>query len=99
MIIQLPHIRTAKTARAQDGAEPSAVSVSIHNLRRLAHLAEDRFAEYESKRARALGAHGQLLASAPFALATMVGALVVGEYGAKQVCLLSPLLFHFSSVA
>ena len=79
-----PHI-LVRMKDAQDGAEPSAVSVTLHNLQRLAHFAEDRHVEYQAKAQSILQANSQLLAQAPFALATMVSAAMLGEQGYKQV--------------
>ena len=69
----------------QDGAEPSAVSVTLYNLQRLSHFAEDRHAEYQSKAQSILRSNSQLLEQAPFALATMVSAGMVGDSGYRQV--------------
>ena len=55
----------------QDGAEPSAASITLHNLQRLTHFAEDRHAEYREKAESILRSNSQLLEKAPFALATM----------------------------
>lgn len=79
-----PHI-LVRMKDAQDGAEPSAVSVTLHNLQRLAHLAEDRHVEYQGKAQSILQSNSQLLGQAPFALATMVSAAVLAERGYKQV--------------
>lgn len=57
----------------------------MSNLQRLAHFAEDRYKEYETKKQRTIDANSQILTSAPFALATMVDALLIGECGIKQV--------------
>ncbi|KAF9809802.1 hypothetical protein IEO21_07245 [Rhodonia placenta] len=72
---------------AQDGAEPSAVSVTLSNLLRLAHFAEDRYKEYQEKANSVLAANAQLLGAAPFALATMVSAAMLTERGLKQFVL------------
>lgn len=69
----------------QDGAEPSAVSVTLANLQRLAHLAEDRHAEYNTKAKSILSSNGQLLTRAPFALASMVSAAMMADKGYMQV--------------
>ena len=70
---------------AQDGAEPSAVSVTLHNLNRLSHFAEDRHAEYKDKADSTVKANSQILEKAPFALATMISAAMVAQRGLKQV--------------
>ncbi|KAI0088897.1 hypothetical protein BDY19DRAFT_890358 [Irpex rosettiformis] len=69
---------------AQDGAEPSAVSVTLYNLQRLAHFAEDRHAEYQAKADSILRSNSQLLEHAPFALATTVSAGMVADSGYRQ---------------
>ncbi|OJT15668.1 Spermatogenesis-associated protein 20 [Trametes pubescens] len=69
---------------AQDGAEPSAVSVTLANLQRLAHLAEDRHADYNAKAKSILSSNGQLLTRAPFALASMVSAAMMADKGYMQ---------------
>lgn len=69
---------------AQDGAEPSAVSVTLYNLNRLAHFAEDRRTEYLEKAKSIVSSNSQLLEHAPFALATMVSAALVAQRGYKQ---------------
>ncbi|PSS29549.1 hypothetical protein PHLCEN_2v2961 [Hermanssonia centrifuga] len=73
---------------AQDGAEPSAVSVTLHNLYRLAHFAEDRHAEYGANAESILRTNSQLLNHAPFALATMVGAAMSANKGYRQFILI-----------
>ena len=76
----------ALTSRTeQDGAEPSAVSVTLYNLNRLAHLTEDRHTEYQEKAKSILNSNSQLLENAPFALATMVSAALIAQRGYKQV--------------
>ena len=69
----------------QDGAEPSAVSVTLYNLNRLSHFAEDRHEDYQAKAQSVLRSNAQLLEHAPFALATMVSAVMVAQRGYKQV--------------
>ncbi|KAI0634762.1 hypothetical protein C8Q77DRAFT_1103957 [Trametes polyzona] len=69
---------------AQDGAEPSAVSITLSNLQRLAHFAEDRHMEYNEKAKSVLASNGQLLSRAPFALASMVSAAMMAEKGYMQ---------------
>ncbi|KZT07968.1 uncharacterized protein LAESUDRAFT_698029 [Laetiporus sulphureus 93-53] len=72
---------------AQDGAEPSAVSVTLSNLQRLAHFAEDKHKEYTEKAQSILTSNGQLLEAAPFALATIVSAAMARQKGYKQLIL------------
>ncbi|KAI0336630.1 hypothetical protein GY45DRAFT_1315214 [Cubamyces sp. BRFM 1775] len=69
---------------AQDGAEPSAVSITLSNLQRLAHFAEDRHAAYNEKAKSILASNGQLLSQAPFALASMVSAAMMADKGYMQ---------------
>ncbi|RDX46148.1 hypothetical protein OH76DRAFT_1407279 [Lentinus brumalis] len=78
-----PHI-LIRMKDAQDGAEPSAVSVSLSNLQRLAHFAEDKHAEYNEKAQSIIASNGQLLKQAPFALATMVSAALMADNGYMQ---------------
>jgi uncharacterized protein YyaL (SSP411 family) len=69
----------------QDGAEPSAVSITLYNLNRLSHFAEDRHSDYQAKAQSILRSNSQLLEHAPYALATMVSAAMVAQRGYKQV--------------
>ncbi|GJE86611.1 thioredoxin domain-containing protein [Phanerochaete sordida] len=78
-----PHI-LVRMKDAQDGAEPSAASISLYNLHRLAHIAEDRHAQYHERAAGVLRTHGQLLEHAPFALATMLSAALLAQRGLRQ---------------
>lgn len=78
-----PHI-LVRMKDAQDGAEPSAVSITLYNLNRLAHFAEDRHVEYQAKAQSILRSNSQLLEHAPFALATMVSAALIAERGYRQ---------------
>ncbi|KAI0694518.1 hypothetical protein BC835DRAFT_1406417 [Cytidiella melzeri] len=78
-----PHI-LVRMKDAQDGAEPSAASVTIYNLQRLAHFAEDRHVEYREKAESILRSNSQLLDQAPFALATMVSGAMLSENGYRQ---------------
>ncbi|KAI1788099.1 hypothetical protein LXA43DRAFT_1161917, partial [Ganoderma leucocontextum] len=69
---------------AQDGSEPSAVSVTLSNLQRLAHFAEDHHTAFDDRAKSILASSGQLLKQAPHALATMVSNALMGEKGYKQ---------------
>ncbi|KAI0777401.1 hypothetical protein BD413DRAFT_609765 [Trametes elegans] len=69
---------------AQDGAEPSAVSITLSNLQRLAHFAEDRHAAYTEKAKSVLDSNGQLLSRVPHALASMVSAAMAASKGYMQ---------------
>ncbi|KAH9948039.1 hypothetical protein B0H21DRAFT_735904 [Amylocystis lapponica] len=75
---------------AQDGAEPSAASVTLANLQRLAHVAEDRRAAYGAQARSVLAAHAQLLGAAPFVLGTMVGAALGAQRGGTQLVVTGP---------
>ena len=79
-----PHI-VLRMKDAQDGAEPSAASVTLANLFRLSHIAEDAHAEYEKKAESILRANATLLEHAPFALGAMVGNALVRERGYVQM--------------
>ena len=59
--------------------------MTLQNLYRLAYVAEDRHVEYNEKAQSVLQSNGQLLAHAPHALATMVGAALAGQTGFRQV--------------
>ncbi|CAL1708631.1 unnamed protein product [Somion occarium] len=69
---------------AQDGAEPSAASISLYNLNRLSHFAEDKYKDYHTKARSVIKSNSQLLNSAPFAVATMVSAAMMWQKGYKQ---------------
>lgn len=81
----------------QDGAEPSAASVTLYNLHRLAHFAEDRHEDYHFKAQSILRSNSQLLTRAPFVSATMVSAAMAADKGYKQVC--RGIVFARSSVS
>ncbi|CDO71167.1 hypothetical protein BN946_scf184845.g37 [Trametes cinnabarina] len=70
---------------AQDGAEPSAASITLSNLQRLAHFAEDKYADYNEKAKSILASNGQLLSRAPYALASMVSAALLADRGYMQL--------------
>ncbi|KAI0707578.1 hypothetical protein C8T65DRAFT_740356 [Cerioporus squamosus] len=78
-----PHI-LIRMKDAQDGAEPSAVSITLFNLQRLAHFAEDKHTEYNEKAQSIIASNGQLLKQAPYALATMVSAALMADKGYMQ---------------
>ena len=61
------------------------MSITLYNLHRLAHIAEDRHSEYQAKAESILRSNSQLLEHAPFALATMVGAALTAQRGYRQV--------------
>ncbi|KAH8101789.1 hypothetical protein BXZ70DRAFT_1007034 [Cristinia sonorae] len=75
---------------AQDGAEPSAVSITLHNLNRLSHFAEDRHTEYRAKAVSIIKSNSQVLDKAPFALATLISAAMVADRGMKQFIVSGP---------
>ncbi|PCH44709.1 hypothetical protein WOLCODRAFT_123981, partial [Wolfiporia cocos MD-104 SS10] len=72
---------------AQDGAEPSAASVTLSNLHRLAHYAEDRHAEYTDKARSVLSSNAQLLETVPHALGAIVSAAIVARKRYRQFIL------------
>lgn len=78
----------------QDGAEPSANSVSASNLLRLSHYTGRQ--EWLQKSQRLLAAFSDRLTKVPIALPEMVRALMAQHYTLKQVSHLLPL--HFSSM-
>ena len=72
----------------QEGAEPSAMAVSVANLYRLAHLLDEMRDDYAAKaQACVLGA-SSLLQRAPFAMGTLTSNALLDEEeeGIKQVC-------------
>ncbi|KAI0711527.1 hypothetical protein C8Q76DRAFT_622913 [Earliella scabrosa] len=69
---------------AQDGAEPSAVSITLSNLQRLAHFAEDNHAAYTEKAQSIVASNGQLLKQAPHALGSMTSAALLAKMGYVQ---------------
>ncbi|GJJ13380.1 hypothetical protein Clacol_007633 [Clathrus columnatus] len=69
----------------QDGAEPSALSVSLSNLYRLASLITDEEYDLKSKAERTLSSQSNMIAKAPYALGMMVGAAEMGTRGMKEV--------------
>ncbi|KZT68420.1 hypothetical protein DAEQUDRAFT_712033 [Daedalea quercina L-15889] len=79
-----PHI-LIRMKDAQDGAEPSAASVTLANLYRLAHIAEDYHTEFGEKAGSILRSNAQLLEYAPFALGAMLANAVVHERGYVQM--------------
>jgi uncharacterized protein YyaL (SSP411 family) len=66
-----------------DGAEPSAGSVSVHNLLTLAHLTGDQDAR--SKAERALGRYGAKAGRAARVIPMMLAALSAWHAGATQI--------------
>ncbi len=61
------------------------MSITLSNLQRLAHFAEDKHAAYEEKADSILASNGQLLKQAPHALASMVSAALMADKGYMQV--------------
>ena len=61
------------------------MSITLSNLQRLAHFAEDKHAEYDKKAQSILASNGQLLKQAPSALASMVSAALMADRGYMQV--------------
>lgn len=72
----------------QDGAEPSANSVSASNLLRLSHYTGKQ--EWLQKSRRLLAAFAERLTKVPIALPEMVRALMAQHYTLKQVIHLPP---------
>jgi len=66
-----------------DGAEPSASSVSVHNLLTLAHLLDD--ADARSKAERTLARYGPRAGRAARAIPMMLAALSAWHAGATQI--------------
>jgi uncharacterized protein len=66
-----------------DGAEPSASSVSVHNLLTLAHLTGDEDAR--AKAERTLGRYGERAGRAARAIPMMLAALSAWHAGATQI--------------
>lgn len=84
-----PHV-LLRMKDTQDGAEPSAAAVTLANLGRLAHVAEDARAEYEEKAESVLRANAQMLESTPGALGAMVGNALVRARGYVQMVVTGP---------
>lgn len=84
------HVRLSLFVRHtdQDGAEPSANSVSASNLLRLSHYTGKR--EWLQKSQRLLAAFTERLTKVPIALPEMVRALMAQHYTLKQVIHLLP---------
>lgn len=71
---------------SQDGAEPSALSVSVSNLYRLSYLITTEGSQLRDKAEKTLASQGNMLERAPYALGMMVAAAQMGPHGLKQVC-------------
>ncbi|EPT05702.1 hypothetical protein FOMPIDRAFT_138440 [Fomitopsis schrenkii] len=84
-----PHV-LIRMKDAQDGAEPSAAAVTLANLGRLAHFAEDARAEYEEQAESVLRANAQMLEHTPGAVGAMVGNALVRSRGYVQVVVTGP---------
>ena len=71
----------------QEGAEPSAMAVSVANLYRLAHLLDDKRDDYAHPAQACVIGAGSLLKRAPFAMGTLTGNALLDEEeeGIKQV--------------
>ena len=74
------------------------MSVTLSNLQRLAHFAEDKHSAFTEKAKSILASNGQLLKQAPHAIAYMVGAALMGEKGYMQVRLCEALLLAHPNV-
>lgn len=81
-----PHI-LIRIRDNQDGAEPAASSVTLHNLQRLAaydSVNSERYKEYAISTYRS---NADMLKRAPYAFATTVAALMDDAQGYREVCL------------
>ncbi|KAF8592308.1 hypothetical protein K439DRAFT_1524915 [Ramaria rubella] len=70
---------------SQDGAEPSALSVSVSNLYRLSNLITSEGSKFKTKAERTLASQSNMIERAPYALGTMVASAPIGVRGAKQI--------------
>lgn len=70
---------------AQDGAEPSAASVALHNLQRLAIMASNHYEPWHRKAEEAYACNEAMLKRAPHAFATSVAALMDQQRGYKEL--------------
>ncbi|KIJ57162.1 hypothetical protein M422DRAFT_23262 [Sphaerobolus stellatus SS14] len=70
---------------SQDGAEPSALSLSVSNLFRLSGFITEEEYDMRSKAERTLTSQVAMIERAPHALGMMVGAAQMGVYGMKEV--------------
>ena len=61
------------------------MSITLSNLQRLAHFAEDKYAAYNEKARSILSSNGQFMKQAPHALASMVSGALMAEKGYMQV--------------
>lgn len=69
----------------QDGAEPSALSMSVSNLYRLSHLITAEESRMRYKAEKTIGSQKDMLERAPHALGMMLAAAQMGAQGMKQV--------------
>jgi uncharacterized protein YyaL (SSP411 family) len=69
-----------------DGAEPSASSVSVHNLLAIAHLTDD--VDAKAKAERTLGRYGPRAGRAARAIPMMLAALSAWHAGATQIVII-----------
>jgi uncharacterized protein YyaL (SSP411 family) len=70
---------------SQDGAEPSALSVSLSNLYRLSSFITLEEYDLRSKAERTLSSQSQMLHRVPYALGMMIAAAEMGSRGMKEV--------------
>lgn len=70
---------------AQDGAEPSAASVALHNLQRLSIMASNHYEQWHRKAEEAYACNEAMLKRAPHAFATSVAALMDQQRGYKEL--------------
>lgn len=61
-----------KMGIGQDGAEPAATSVAVHNLFQLAHYCSDRYPEYKDKAESILKSNEGTVSMSPYVIVTAV---------------------------
>lgn len=83
--LEFPNVYPCVCFSDQDGAEPSANSVSASNLLRLSHYTERQ--EWLQKSRQLLAAFSDRLTKVPIALPEMVRTLMAQHYTLKQVIL------------
>ncbi|KAH9930526.1 Six-hairpin glycosidase-like protein [Epithele typhae] len=69
---------------AQDGAEPSAASITLSNLQRLSHFDADSHTAYSEKAQSIVISNGQILNKAPFVSSAMLSAALMADKGYMQ---------------
>jgi uncharacterized protein YyaL (SSP411 family) len=79
-----PHI-LIRLRDNQDGAEPAASSVTVHNLQRLSSYASANAEKYQEHATSTYRSNADMLKRAPYAFATTVAALLDNEQGYREV--------------